>query len=129
MTKLKFHLLASTLALLVGAPYAVAGGRGSAPAPVIEYVEIDSLQQHLTLNGNLFQASKLRLTLGKHLLTITEASQTQVVAKLPLNLSPGTYRLVIHSPASSAEAALLYLQVPRNTNSVQVASESALPVN
>lgn len=129
MIKPKFHLLAGTLALLLGAPYAVAGGRGSAPAPVIEHVEIDALQQRLTLNGNLFKASKLLLTLGKHRLTITEASQTQVVAKLPLNLSPGTYRLVINSPASSAEATSLYLQVPRNTNSVQVASESALPMN
>lgn len=128
MIKPKLYLLAGTLALLAWAPHALAGRPGSTPSPEIESVELDTAQHRLTLTGSFFGAGTPQLTLGKHQLEVSEASPTQVVAKLPPNLRPATYRLLINNTPSFAEATTLYLQVPRNSNLVQVASAVAPPL-
>lgn len=127
MIKPKLYALASALVFLAWAPHAGAGRPGNTPSPVIDSVELDTAQHRLTLTGNFFGASTPLLTLGKHQLEVSTSTPTQVVAKLPLNLRPATYRLVINSTPSSAEATSLYLQIPRNSDLVQVAAAIALP--
>ncbi len=127
MIKSKLYILASTLAFLAWAPHAGAKGRVSPPAPMIESVEIDSAQHRLTINGNFFGAKKPQLTLGKHRLEVSESTMTQVVAELPPNLQPATYRLSINSASSVVNATSLYLQIPHKSDSTQVASATALP--
>lgn len=128
MIKPKLYLLVSALALLAWAPHALAGRPGNTPSPVIESVELDTVQQRLTLTGNFFGANTPQLTLGKHQLEVSESTPTQVVAKLPPNLRPATYRLLINNTPSFAEATTLYLQIPRSSNLVQVASAVAAPL-
>lgn len=127
MINSKLCILASTAALMAWAPHAAANGRGSPPAPMIESVEVDSAQHRLIINGNFFGTKKPQLTLGKHRLEVSESSMTQVVANLPPNLQPATYRLLINSASSVANATSLYLQVPQKLVSTQVAYAAALP--
>ncbi|UUZ63865.1 IPT/TIG domain-containing protein [Polaromonas sp. P1-6] len=112
MIKPKYYLVATTLILLAWAPHAGAGGRGSTPSPVIESVEIDPVQHRLTLTGNYFGGSTPLLTIGKHRLEVSESTQTQVVAKLPVHLHPATYRLSVSNRPSFTEATSLYLHIP-----------------
>lgn len=127
MIKSQLCILASTLTLLAWAPHAGARGPGSPAAPVIESVEIDSAQQRLTMNGNFFGVKKPQLTLGKHRLEVSESSMTQVVANLPPNLLPATYRLSINNASSAAvNTASLYLKIPQKSDPTQVASITAI---
>lgn len=125
MIKPKHYLVATTLILLSWAPHASAGRPGSTPAPVIESAEIDPVQRRLTLTGSFFGGSTPVLTLGKQRLEVSESTPTQVVAKLPLDLRPATYRLLINNTKSSADATSLYLQIP--WGSEQVASSIDSP--
>lgn len=90
MIKSNFHLVAATLFFLAWAPHAGAGRPGGTPPPVIESVEVNPVQHRFTLTGRFFGGATPVLTLGKHQLEVSEATPTQVVAKLPLQLRPAT---------------------------------------
>lgn len=128
MSKPKYYFVATTLILLALAPHAGAGGRGRTPPPVIESVEVDPVQHRLTLSGSYFGGTAPLLILGKHRLEVSESTQTQVVAKLPIQLRPATYRLSVNNTQSSTEATSLYLQIPWNSGSEPVVSSIGSPL-
>lgn len=121
MIKPNFHLLAATLFFLTWAPHAGAGRPGGTPPPVIESVEVNPVQHRLTLTGRFFGGATPVLTLGKYQLEVSEATPTQVVAKLPLQLRSATYRLSVDNTPSVTEAVSLYLHisVPEELASLQ----------
>jgi hypothetical protein len=115
------HLVATTLFFLAWAPHAGAGRPGGMPAPVIESVEVNPVQHRLTLTGHFFGGVTPVLTLGKHQLEVSEATPTQVVAKLPRQLRPATYRLSVNNAPTTTEAVSFYLHisVPEELASLQ----------
>jgi hypothetical protein len=88
-------LSASTLA---------AGGRGtSTPTPVITSASIAPSQGRVTIHGYAFGTAIPQVVLGEQVLLIKQNSEKEIVAQLPTNLLPATYRLhvvrnnVLHS--------------------------------
>ena len=117
-------LIVSLVALLVGAPNAFARGAASPPVPEVMNVDIDASQGRITLNGRFFKVRDTVVMLGSHRLAITTSTPTQVVARLPDNLRPATYRLLIGTPPSYVNAKSLYVQIPLGTSAEQMALSS-----
>lgn len=104
-------LFAASLALLAWGPPAGAGGRGSTVPPVVDSVEVDPVLRHLTLSGKYFGGTKPQVMLGRHQLEVRESTPTHVVARLPAQLRPATYRLSVNNTQAPSEPTSLYLQV------------------
>ena len=127
MIKSTLCLLTATLAFQAGAaPTNTSAHSRSLPAPAIESVAMDA--GRITVTGIFYSAVTPQLTLGRHRLEVSDATQTQVIAKLPQNLPPATYRLLINNPNSSGNATSLYVLIPRSSDLVQVVSAGALPL-
>jgi hypothetical protein len=99
---------------------------GAAP-PEVEHLEIDASQQNLLLRGKYFKTNGTAVSLGHHRLEVTESSQTNVVARLPSNLRPATYRVLVSSSYPHVNAASLYLQIPQKPGSVLAAAGDERP--
>ena len=114
-------LVASLVALLAAAPTAFARGAASPPVPEVVNVDIDAAQSRITLNGRFFKIRDTVVMLGSHRLEITASTPTRVTARLPHNLRPATYRLLIGTPPSYVNAKSMYVQVPAGSPAEQVA--------
>lgn len=103
-------LLAATLSLQVAAKSTgtSAPARGL-PAPAVESVMVKA--GLITVTG-IFSGVGTQLMLGKHRLEVSDSSQTKVVAKLPQNLTPATYRLTVKNPDPAANNTSMFLLVP-----------------
>ena len=113
MNDLKAQAVFISLLLTMGAFQAHARGPGGAAAPEVEHIEIDALQQKLLLTGKFFKANGMVISLGHHQLEVTESSQTSAVARLPPNLRPATYRVLVSSSQTHTNATSLYFQIPQ----------------
>ena len=113
MNDRKTQALLLAMALAMGAFQAHARGPGGATSPEVELIEIDALQQNLLLKGKFFKTNGTVVSLGHHQLAVTESSQTRVVAKLPPNLRPATYRVLVSQSHPHVNPASLYFQIPQ----------------
>lgn len=116
------------LVLAMGTFQAQARGPGGVASPEVEHIEVDALQQHLLLTGKFFIANGTAVSLGHHHLAVTESSQTRVVAKLPPNLRPATYRVLVSASHPHVNAASLYIQIPQKPASWVAAATHEPPL-
>lgn len=123
MNDCKTQALFIALVLAMGTSQAHARGPGGAASPEVEHIEVDALQQNLVLKGKFFKTNGTVVSLGQHQLAVTESSQNRVVARLPPNLRPATYRVLVSSSHTHANAASLYFQIPRKQTSLIAAAE------
>jgi hypothetical protein len=125
MNKLHPRVVLGILALVATVPTAFARGAATPPVPDIEHVEVDAAQSQLTLQGRYFKADHTVVMLGRQKLEIAAVSPTQVVARLPVGIRPATYRLLIGTSPAFVNARTMYVQIPLNTASVQVAVDNS----
>ena len=127
MNDCKPQALFISLVLVMGTFHAHARGPGGAASPEVEHLEVDASQQNLLLRGKYFKTNGTAVSLGHHRLEVTESSQTNVVARLPSNLRPATYRVLVSSSYPHVNAASLYLQIPQKPGSVLAAAGDERP--
>ena len=82
------------LALTAGSG-AVGDEKSNGHKPEISSVVVDVPNHRVTIRGEDFGQSKPDVTLGNRTLMVVSASAEQVVAVLPGDVGPGTYRLTL----------------------------------
>ena len=87
----------ATIALLTltAGPRAIGDEGANGHKPHISSVVADILNHRITIRGEDFGSAKPVLTLGNRTLMVLSASPQQVVAVLPGDVGPGTYRLTL----------------------------------
>lgn len=101
-SKRTLRTLAALVVLGVSSNPAVAGGLGGTPVPVITSVSTTTDPARLTLRGNALGDSPA-VFLGAHQLQVTHTSEREIVARLPADLAPAAYRLVVRNRSQRSE--------------------------
>ena len=77
----------------------------ASPVLVIESASVDLDAGELTLRGRFsgFDPYKLSVTMGRHILDVTNVFEDEMVVALPPGLAPGTYRVTLAKRGASSE--------------------------
>ena len=97
---------------------ATAGGRGTAvpPSPMIMKTAVDVKANILIITGRNFGATLPTVTLADQALDVKGFSEYEVVASLPLGLTPATYGVIVTtSGRNQASSNLFSAALPATT--------------
>lgn len=102
-------LITSLLALFNPAQ---ARNPGTPPMPVVDSVHINTSSQQIAVAGKNFGPQPPVVYLAGQRLEVMQVSARQMVLKMPVGLTPATYRLSINPARSHGAESSMYLQVP-----------------
>jgi hypothetical protein len=94
----RFAINASIAALVFVTSFrAVAAGPGTprVPTPVILSTSVDFDDRVIVITGKEFGKTEPKVRLANHVLTVRSFTDARVVANLPADIPPATYRLTV----------------------------------